>query len=84
MSVILCLFYILQVNGLNITKAVISEFVGTTITTLSTILMLSIFIKDERKQLFNKYVIIALVMALFGSFLTAMGNLKMGLEIGEL
>lgn len=82
MAILLSAFYIFQVNGINITKAVISEFIGTTMTTISTIVILSIFIKNERKQILNKYTIIALIVAIIGSFLTALGDISFGLDFG--
>lgn len=82
MAVLLSIFYILQVNGLNMTKAVISEFVGTTMTTISTIVILAIFIKNERKQILNKLTILALIIAITGTFFTALGDVSFGLDFG--
>lgn len=82
MALLISLYYILQVNGLNLTKAVISEFVGTTMTTLSTIVILAIFVKNERKQILNKFTILALIIAIFGTFLTALGDVSFGLDFG--
>lgn len=82
MAILLSVFYILQVNGLNITKAVISEFVGTTMTTISTIFILAIFIKSERKQILNKFTLLALIIAIIGTFFTALGDVTFGLDFG--
>lgn len=84
MATTLSLFYILQVNGLSMTKAVISEFVGTTMTTLSTIVILSIFIKSERRQMLNKFTILALIIAVIGTFFTALGDISFGFDYGVL
>lgn len=82
MAVLISLFYIIQVNGLNLTKAVLSEFVGTTMTTISTIVILAIFIKNERKQILNKITLIALIIAILGTFFTALGDISFGLDFG--
>lgn len=84
MATALSLFYILQINGLSMTKAVISEFIGTTMTTIFTIIILSIFIKGERKQILNKFTILALVLAIIGTFLTALGDLSFSFDNGVL
>ena len=82
MAILLSLFYLLQVNGINMTKAVISEFIGGTMTTISTIVILAIFIKSERKQILNKYTLIALIIAIIGTFFTALGDISFGLDFG--
>ena len=82
MACTLSIFYFLQVNGLNITKAVLSEFIGTTMTTISTIVILSIFIKSERKQILNKYTLLALIISITGTFFTTLGDLNFGLDFG--
>ena len=82
MAILLSLFYLLQVNGINMTKAVISEFIGGTMTTISTIVILAIFIKSERKQILNKYTLIALIIAIIGTFYTALGDIRFGLDFG--
>ena len=79
MAILLSLFYLLQVNGINMTKAVISEFIGGTMTT---IVILAIFIKSERKQILNKYTLIALIIAIIGTFYTALGDIRFGLDFG--
>lgn len=66
------------------TKAVISEFIGTTMTTISTIAILAIFIKSERKQIMNKYTMLALIIAISGTFLTTLGDLSFGLDFGAI
>lgn len=66
------------------TKAVISEFIGTTMTTISTIVILAIFIKSERKQIMNKYTMLALIIAISGTFLTTLGDLSFGLDFGAI
>ena len=82
MAILLSLFYLLQVNGIKMTKAIISEFIGGTMTTISTIVILSIFIKSERKQILNKYTLIALIIAIIGTFFTALGDISFGLDFG--
>ena len=82
MEILLSLFYLLQVNGINMTKSVISEFIGGTMTTISTIVILAIFIKSERKQILNKYTLIALIIAIIGTFFTALGDISFGLDFG--
>lgn len=82
MALLLSIFYIIQVTGLSMTKAVISEFVGTTMTTISTIVILSIFIKSERKQILNKFTLLALIIAIVGSFFTALGDISFGIDFG--
>lgn len=84
MAITLSIYYILQVNGLSMTKAVISEFIGTTMTTISTIVILAIFIKSERKQIMNKYTMLALIIAISGTFLTTLGDLSFGLDFGAI
>lgn len=84
MAITLSIYYILQVNGLSMTKAVISEFIGTTMTTISTIVILAIFIKCERKQIMNKYTMLALIIAISGTFLTTLGDLSFGLDFGAI
>lgn len=82
MAILLSLFYLLQVNGIKMTKAVISEFIGGTMTTISTIVILAIFIKSERKQILNKYTLIALIISIIGTFFTALGDISFGLDFG--
>lgn len=82
MAIVLSIYYILQISGLNMTKAVISEFIGTTMTTISTIIILSIFIKSERKQILNKFTLLALIVAIIGTFFTALGDVSFGLDFG--
>lgn len=82
MGILLSIFYMLSLNGLKLTKAVLSEFVGTVITTMSTIIILAIFIKEERKELKNKYTIIALLIAIIGTLMTALGDIRIGFDLG--
>lgn len=82
LAVLLSMYYILQLSGLNITKAVISEFTGTTMSTIFTILILSIFIKNERKQILNKFTLLALIISIIGTFFTALGDVSFGLDFG--
>lgn len=84
MGVFLVGYYIFSMNGLNLTKAVISEFLGVSLNTLFTIIILAIFIREERKEFFNKYVILALVISLVGTYFTAGFGMEASIDIGAI
>lgn len=84
MGISLVIYYILSINGLNLTKAVISEFLSTSLTTIFTILIMSIFIKEERQEFFNKYVIIALIVSLIGTYFTTVGDSNINIDFGAI
>lgn len=82
MGISLSIYYILSINGLNLTKAVISEFLSASLTTIFTILIMSIFIKEEREEFFNKYIIIALIISLIGTYFTMAGDNNINIDGG--
>ena len=84
MGISLVIYYLLSINGLNLTKAVISEFLSTSLTTVFTILIMSIFIKEERQEFFDKYVIIALIVSLIGTYLTTVGDNNINIDFGAI
>lgn len=84
MGISLVVYYILSINGLNLTKAIISEFLSTSLTTIFTILIMSIFIKEERQEFFNKYVIVALVVSLIGTYFTTVGDSNINIDFGAI